>query len=479
VDPKKRYTVEQALKHPFVTKYLPSPPIAQARKQIPPTTEYISSGVFRVPPSPSPKTHAESYVYPEIVAPANIAARVSSNLRMRGMSVSRRKSTEKSSRRQTLREPHPLPPVPTPKPIMSKTIEEDIADTIHSSLDSGIEKSRDSVAIKKEASLMQKLAQLNQLIENSHWKDAARFLQEIDCPTQLHKLYDSIITKGIQLELKAKASGNNSHSSSGKSSVVTEILKELQSGGDSKLKSDIEKYSSYLDNISSTNSQKSQKSDAASFLSNLLEKATNFSSSKKKPEVFPEKAIVMPKEVKILSFNLFMQPPGIKTSSSNHKNSRMEYFMQNVLPNYDIICLQELYAFGNKRKDILLQKASELGLKYSISSPSRGFFEGEKLFEPSAILPSIDGGLLILSRFPIVKNAKLTFEKATGTDRYKIILISDFVQRAFYMLKLQFRRFLGKNSFMFSTPIFSLLLNSHDTNITIFRILWHFPGNVN
>lgn len=97
-----------------------------------------------------------------------------------------------------------------------------------------------------------------------------------------------------------------------------------------------------------------------------------------------------PKELslKLLTYNLFLRPPGIKTNFSDYKDDRLDDFI--VLMNqYDIICLQEVFATLSPRKERLIKKAIKYGFYFIESSPDPSFF--------SRYL--IDGGLVILSRF--------------------------------------------------------------------------------
>lgn len=53
--------------------------------------------------------------------------------------------------------------------------------------------------------------------------------------------------------------------------------------------------------------------------------------------------------IKILTYNLFMRPPGIKNHLDDYKNERLEAVLSHLL-NYDILCFQELFETGNFRK---------------------------------------------------------------------------------------------------------------------------------
>lgn len=54
--------------------------------------------------------------------------------------------------------------------------------------------------------------------------------------------------------------------------------------------------------------------------------------------------------VKILSYNLYMRPPPVKTNDCDHKDARLEEFVRHHLDDYDIICNQEVFSTLNSRK---------------------------------------------------------------------------------------------------------------------------------
>ncbi|RKP21726.1 Pkinase-domain-containing protein, partial [Rozella allomycis CSF55] len=111
--------------------------------------------------------------------------------------------------------------------------------------------------------------------------------------------------------------------------------------------------------------------------------------------------------IRFLSLNLFIRPPLVKTNSSDYKDARLTYFSEHILPNYDIVALQEIYARGSSRQKKLISRAKEIGFSYYLRSPAQDLLKG-----------FIDGGLLILSRYPIIHTTRLTFEKSINTDRF-------------------------------------------------------------
>lgn len=92
--------------------------------------------------------------------------------------------------------------------------------------------------------------------------------------------------------------------------------------------------------------------------------------------------------INILTYNIFLRPPPIKNNESDHKDNRLKEFIK-LLPEFDIICLQEMFGFLNKRKHKLIRCATKAGFHYYADSPSPSFF--------TSFL--VDGGLCVLSRY--------------------------------------------------------------------------------
>ena len=91
--------------------------------------------------------------------------------------------------------------------------------------------------------------------------------------------------------------------------------------------------------------------------------------------------------IKILAYNIFLRPPLIKNNSSDFKDERLKGFIQQ-LSDFDIICLQEMFGFLNKRKHKLIRCATKAGFLHFADSTSPSFFTSFV----------VDGGLLVLSR---------------------------------------------------------------------------------
>ncbi|KAJ3216513.1 calcium calmodulin-dependent protein kinase type 1G [Dinochytrium kinnereticum] len=111
--------------------------------------------------------------------------------------------------------------------------------------------------------------------------------------------------------------------------------------------------------------------------------------------------------IRLLTYNIFLRPPEMKPNTSEHKNARLSAFAARALEAYDIVSLQEMFSSGSSRLSRLLVQAKKTGMEYCCCSPSKGLLNS-----------AYDGGLVILSRFPIVKTERVTFKKGILGDKY-------------------------------------------------------------
>ncbi|KAJ1651656.1 hypothetical protein IWQ61_007831 [Dispira simplex] len=111
------------------------------------------------------------------------------------------------------------------------------------------------------------------------------------------------------------------------------------------------------------------------------------------------------KGARMLTLNMFMRPPGIRSHSSDYKDERLRYLIDELLPRYDIITLQEMFAFMSTRRRRLIRAAEKQGFHYWITSPPKSLWD-----------LSIDGGLLILSRYPIVEMDSVQYPRGEYSD---------------------------------------------------------------
>jgi len=113
----------------------------------------------------------------------------------------------------------------------------------------------------------------------------------------------------------------------------------------------------------------------------------------------------MQNELKILTYNIFIRPPLITTNGTDYKDARLRDFMSNYMQDYDIICFQELFSSFSSRRDWLVNEAFLQGFKHSYSI--------KKKFN---VVSPIDGGVTIISKYPIVKRDYIIYPRGSHGD---------------------------------------------------------------
>ncbi|KDO34655.1 hypothetical protein SPRG_00718 [Saprolegnia parasitica CBS 223.65] len=108
---------------------------------------------------------------------------------------------------------------------------------------------------------------------------------------------------------------------------------------------------------------------------------------------------------RVLSLNVFMRPPGIAGRGGDHKDLRLRFLKQKIA-DYDIVCLQELFVGGSGRQPDLVRYAAQCGLAHHAGSVYPSLWSRKLM----------DGGLLILSRYPIVRHGQWVFTRGRGSD---------------------------------------------------------------
>jgi endonuclease/exonuclease/phosphatase family metal-dependent hydrolase len=106
-----------------------------------------------------------------------------------------------------------------------------------------------------------------------------------------------------------------------------------------------------------------------------------------------ESNVVPRKFIRLLTYNMFMRPPPVKTNATDFKDARLDEFVKQ-LDNFDIICFQEVFTTLNTRKQRLISYAQKAGLIHHAVCEAPSLFSGY----------ATDGGLLIVSRFPIIES---------------------------------------------------------------------------
>ena len=96
-------------------------------------------------------------------------------------------------------------------------------------------------------------------------------------------------------------------------------------------------------------------------------------------------------KLRLLTLNFFLRPFGIQSGGRDHKDERLEKFIDQYLADFDIICFQEVFSWNCPWKEKIIHAAQKVGINYHVLSPKPWFYEPY----------FCDGGLLIISRLPI------------------------------------------------------------------------------
>lgn len=112
-------------------------------------------------------------------------------------------------------------------------------------------------------------------------------------------------------------------------------------------------------------------------------------------------------KIKLLTYNVFLRPPFIKNKKSDWKDKRTKELKKLILK-YDVVCFQELFDAFSPRKYAVIEAAYEAGFKFFVESPIPGY--------PDATI--IDGGLLTLSKFPILDSEFTKYGYYSTLDRF-------------------------------------------------------------
>jgi endonuclease/exonuclease/phosphatase family metal-dependent hydrolase len=120
-----------------------------------------------------------------------------------------------------------------------------------------------------------------------------------------------------------------------------------------------------------------------------------------------ETSILKRNEIRILNYNIFIRPPLIKNNEDDWKDERLDDFIKEM-HNYDIICLQEMFSSFSFRKLKLISEAVKQGFFFYVESDTPSMTS----------MCLVDGGLLILSRFPIVNYCYSGYSDGVDVDQF-------------------------------------------------------------
>lgn len=139
--------------------------------------------------------------------------------------------------------------------------------------------------------------------------------------------------------------------------------------------------------------------------------------------------------------------PGLpRVGLSQHKDLRILEFSRSILPKYDICCLQEVFYFFNSRKESLSHTAQLAGFPFQARSARPGLFSTD----------GTDGGLLTLSRYPIVEEHFEPYSYGHASD--------SFAQKGFLYTKIV----VGASKYLhvFNTHLNASYFDKHIENLS-------------
>lgn len=89
----------------------------------------------------------------------------------------------------------------------------------------------------------------------------------------------------------------------------------------------------------------------------------------------------MTESIRLLTLNVFLRPPPIKTNDDDYKEERFQEILK-IIDNYDIVCFQEMFQTATFRPERIIQAA----IKKSISS----YNHKSSIIGKSVSLPLLD-----------------------------------------------------------------------------------------
>lgn len=113
-------------------------------------------------------------------------------------------------------------------------------------------------------------------------------------------------------------------------------------------------------------------------------------------------------ELKFVTYNILQKIIGHQVTSNEFKSERMEVFSSMHIEQFDILCLQEAFDMFNLRPYRLLEAAEKKGFTHFFRSAPPRLQSGYM----------VDGGLVILSKFPIIDAEEFVFPKSLKVDGF-------------------------------------------------------------
>ena len=153
--------------------------------------------------------------------------------------------------------------------------------------------------------------------------------------------------------------------------------------------------------------QDNPQNEADSDSSPEIEASGSDESSNKSPKTEEKR------QIKLLTYNIFMRPPFINNNGNDYKNERLLLIAKQI-EEFDIVNFQEIFSLFNFRRSKLIKHSKKNGFRFACHPPS----------QPLLSTYLIDSGLLTLSKHKILVSKFKNFKSGAGIDGlvYKGIL---------------------------------------------------------
>lgn len=155
--------------------------------------------------------------------------------------------------------------------------------------------------------------------------------------------------------------------------------------------------------------------------------------------------------IKFLSYKLSFESPLDSLTKTTFSDIKMKNFYKKM-SKYDIICVQSVSSTFSKRRNELIREATRQGFFFSVESQKPGTFSTF----------GIDSGIIIFSRFPIIKKAYVPFPNSVYSDTT--------IQKGFVYVKIQIKdQFIHVLNTELQSNESEIKQSSSDTFINCFR----------
>lgn len=116
-------------------------------------------------------------------------------------------------------------------------------------------------------------------------------------------------------------------------------------------------------------------------------------------------AIAPVSSIRLLTMNVFCRPPFVSNHGNDYKDERLAIIAERV-KGFDIVCFQELFGSFSSRRHGMLQTLGDAGFKFHALAPPPRLQRGQL----------VDGGVVVLSKLPIVEHEFVTLERGCHSD---------------------------------------------------------------